>query len=353
MSKVETLLGLLEHYSPTGQEEEAVNWLLRHMQSLGFQVEKDCAGNAIGILGDGPRQILLLGHIDTVPGLIPVRFENDPQQGVVLYGRGAADAKGPLACFVDAVAQLGLRPGWQCIVIGAVDEEGDSRGARALIERYRPNYLIVGEPNRWNRIALGYKGSAWAELSLTAENRHSAHHQPTPAEQAVELWWRLKTYAETFNHNRQRMFEQLLLTLRTIQTEESDFTLSVRLRLGARLPLDLPPSAWYAKLKELVIPFEMYPLGYPIPAWECEKNTPLVRAFLRAIRQAGGEPAFVHKSGTSDLNLVAPHWKCPALVYGPGDPALDHTPHEHIPLEEYLNGVAVLVGALESLTASD
>lgn len=347
--ELETLLGLLERYSPTGQEEEAVHWLLGRMEQLGFQVEKDEVGNAIGKLGAGPRQILLLGHIDTVPGRIPVRIVDDPQQGPVIFGRGAADAKGPLACFVDAVARLGPREGWQFIVIGAVDEEGDSRGARALLERFRPDFLIVGEPNRWNRIALGYKGSAWAEISLEAENRHTAHHEPTPAEQAIELWQRLKAYAEEFNRERRRVFDQLLLTLRAFNTSESDFTLSARMRLGARLPLDLPPEAWYAQLEALATPFQVWRLGYPVPAWECEKNTPLVRAFLRAIRAQGGEAAFVYKSGTSDLNLVAPHWQCPAVVYGPGDSTLDHTPHEHISVDEYRRGVAVLNKALNLL----
>lgn len=345
-----TLTGLLEHYSPTGQEESAVRWLLERMQRLGFEVTTDQAGNAIGTIGVGPRQILLLGHIDTVPGEIPVRFVNDPQEGTCLFGRGAADAKSPLACFVDAVARLGPRAGWQFVVIGAVEEEGDSRGARALLNRYQPDFLIVGEPNRWNRIALAYKGSAWAELSLSAENRHSAHNEPTPAEQALECWQRLRAYAETFNQGRTRLFDQLLLTLRAIHTQEDEFALSVRVKLGARLPPDLPPSDWYAVLAGLAAPFQVQALGYAVPAWQCEKNTPLVRAFLRAIRQQGGEAAFVQKSGTSDLNIVAPHWGCPSVVYGPGDSALDHTPHEHIAVEEYQRGVAVLTSALEILT---
>ena len=34
------------------------------------------------------------------------------------------------------------------------------------------------------------------------------------------------------------------------------------------------------------------------------------------------------------MNILAPAWGCPALAYGPGDAALDHTPHEHMPLAE-------------------
>ncbi len=62
------------------------------MQALGFRARIDEAGNAIGELGKGERTIVLLGHIDTVPGQIRVRREGD-----ILFGRGTVDAKGPLA----------------------------------------------------------------------------------------------------------------------------------------------------------------------------------------------------------------------------------------------------------------
>ena len=91
-------------------------------------------------------------------------------------------------------------------------------------------------------------------------------------------------------------------------------------------------------------------VGYPVPAWGCEKNSPLVRAFLNGIRSEGGKPRFVYKTGTADLNVVAPVWKCPAVVYGPGDSALDHTPNEHISLDEYQKAVDVLAGTLQKLT---
>ena len=91
-------------------------------------------------------------------------------------------------------------------------------------------------------------------------------------------------------------------------------------------------------------------LGDALPAWTCEKNSPLVRAFLGGIRAQGGMPAFVYKTGTADLNIVAPVWGCPALVYGPGDSALDHTPTEQLPLADYLQAVAVLQHALKEIT---
>ena len=96
----------------------------------------------------------------------------------------------------------------------------------------------------------------------------------------------------------------------------------------------------------------MEPTGFAVPAWKCEKNSQLVRAFLSGIRSQGGEPRFVYKTGTADLNIVAPVWQCPAVVYGPGDSALDHTPNEHINLDDYQKAVEVLGAALEKLTTA-
>ena len=74
-SKYETLIGLVEHYSPSGEEAGAVNWLVKRMQALGFtRAFVDETGNAVGVMGTGEKQIVLLGHIDTVPGEIEVRL---------------------------------------------------------------------------------------------------------------------------------------------------------------------------------------------------------------------------------------------------------------------------------------
>ena len=117
-TQLETLMGLVKHFSPTGQERQAVNWLVSRMDTLGFtRAFGDEVGNAVGVMGEGSRQIVLLGHIDTVPGEIQVRLEGD-----LIYGRGSVDAKGALAAFVDAVAAIGPQPGWQLVVVGAVDE---------------------------------------------------------------------------------------------------------------------------------------------------------------------------------------------------------------------------------------
>jgi LysW-gamma-L-lysine carboxypeptidase len=347
MSEFDTLVGLVSQYSPSGQESTAVEWLVKRMKFLGYtNAFVDDAGNAVGVMGSGVKQVVLLGHIDTVPGEIKVE-----QCDNLLYGRGAVDAKGPLASFVDAVAQVGERAGWQLIVIGAVEEERDSEGARFVVDQYQPDFAVIGEPNQWDRLALGYKGSAWANVTIKRAQAHTASGEVTAAEAAVDAWLRIKTYVDSFNADKQKAFDKLLLTLRGMDSNSDDFEQRARLRVGVRLPVEVTPEEWYQKLEEMVPDAEVERIGYAVPAWGCEKNTKLVRSFLNGIRLQGGEPRFVYKTGTADLNIVAPIWKCPALVYGPGDSSLDHTPNEHIDLNDYKKAVEVLSSVLSGLQA--
>ena len=331
-----------------------MEWLVARMKSLGYDDDFiDEAGNAVGVMGKGTKQVVLLGHIDTVPGEIPVRVDDG-----VLYGRGSVDAKGPLACFADAVAQVGAKDGWQFVVIGAVEEERNSEGARFVANQYQPDFAIIGEPNQWDRIALGYKGSAWANATVKRGQAHTASGEETAAEAAVEVWLKIKAYVDSFNADKPKVFDKLLLTLRGMDSSSDDFEQRARLKVGVRLPVEVSPEDWYATLNKISdshlqvdCHLTVEPVGFAIPAWGCEKNTQLVRAFLSGIRSQGGEPRFVYKTGTADLNIVAPVWKCPAVVYGPGDSALDHTPNEHISLDEYAKAVAVLSEALKKLSA--
>ncbi len=92
------LIGLLKAYSPSHEERAASEYLAGWMQSAGYdRAFVDESGNAVGVLGEGPKEIVLLGHIDTVPGYINVEVRDG-----LLYGRGSVDAKGPLATFVAA-----------------------------------------------------------------------------------------------------------------------------------------------------------------------------------------------------------------------------------------------------------
>ncbi|MDA2923014.1 M20/M25/M40 family metallo-hydrolase, partial [Patescibacteria group bacterium AH-259-L07] len=67
-------------------------------------------------------------------------------------------------------------------------------------------------------------------------------------------------------------------------------------------------------------------------------------------RSYHGKPKFLKKTGTSDFNIVAHHWQgIPIVTYGPGNSKFDHTPYEHIDLDEYLRSINILHQVLTEL----
>jgi LysW-gamma-L-lysine carboxypeptidase len=334
-------------YSPSTQEQAASAYLVEAMRARGYdQAFVDGAGNAVGLWGSGPRDLVLLGHIDTVPGYIPVR-----QEGDILYGRGSVDAKGPLACFVAAVSRLPKDTGYRLVVIGAVEEEAaSSKGARHVLDQYRPEHCIIGEPSQWQGITLGYKGRLLVDYTLHCAMSHSAGQLPSAPELAVEFWNRLVQRARLYNAGRP-VFETLDVSLRAINSTNDGMQDTVTQRLGLRLPLGYDVEALKAELRTEAGAATLRFSGQET-AHRSDKSTPLVKAFLKAIREHGGTPRFKVKTGTSDMNVVAPHWRCPMVAYGPGDSVFDHTPQEQTSLREYCQAIAVLARALRLLVAS-
>ncbi len=347
---VDLLQSLVAIPSLSGQEGAASAYLIDWMAAHGLDATVDAAGNAVGARGDGPRQVLLLGHIDTFPGELPVRREGD-----WLYGRGAVDAKGPLCAFAAAAVSAEVPAGWRVTVVGAVEEEAaTSRGARHLLAHWSaPDACVIGEPSGWDRITLGYKGRLLVEVSLRAPFAHSAGQVRPPAEQAVEVWNAVVAYCVAFNAGRETAFERLDPTLYHIATQDEGAYGTAHMSLGFRLPPDVQVSNLQSQISNLQSSIPNLQLTFPgaEPAFRAGKNTPLVRAFLSSIRGQSGRPRFVLKTGTSDMNVVGPAWGCPIVAYGPGDSALDHTPEERISLSKYLRSIEVLKSVLRTLTA--
>jgi LysW-gamma-L-lysine carboxypeptidase len=349
VNEIAFLEQLLSISSPSGAEDEVAAFLVARMADLGFEAKRDGAGNVLGWLGDpeAQRTIVLLGHMDTVPGTIPIHTAEGR-----LYGRGAVDAKGPLAAFVLAAARLTPRlSGTRLLVAASVEEESHGRGARYLARTLpAPECVIIGEPSDWQGVTLGYKGLLTFDLRLLQPGGHSAADLPGPAEKAVAIWNRLVMHASTENNGRSGHFDTIDPALRDLCTFSDGLSDGVQMSISVRLPPGLQPDSLQRRIRSWSngAHLTFYPSD---PPFQAEKNTPLVRAMLRGIRAEDGRPRFKLKTGTSDMNIVGPAWDCPIVAYGAGDSALDHTPEEHIEIEHFSRSVNVLAQALDLLIA--
>ncbi|TMC43975.1 MAG: [LysW]-lysine hydrolase, partial [Chloroflexi bacterium] len=314
------------------------------MGERGFRATVDDAGNAVGEIGDGPFHVVLLGHIDTVPGEIPVRMEADE-----LVGRGAVDAKGPLAAFVAAATQP--VSGVRVTVVGAVEEESPtSRGARHRATQPAPDWCVVGEPSGWDAVTVAYKGRLTLDIALSREARHGAAPGPTIAEEALALWQRLRESAAE-RADADRSFERLDCRLEGIDAGAADGLVErARLHVGYRVPPGVDPADLWRDAERFAradgdtkVVVTMQGREDPV---RTPRTSPLARAFVRAIAAEAGQTTFKEKTGTSDMNVLFPLWRCPMVAYGPGDSRYDHTPIERLSIGDFARSISVLRGVL-------
>jgi [amino group carrier protein]-lysine/ornithine hydrolase len=343
---VDLLRRLVEIPSLSDHERPAVAELCRQMEARGFRAEIDAAGNAIGTIGSGARHVVLLGHIDTVAGHIPVCIHNGE-----LWGRGAVDAKGPLCTFVAAAAAAAPDLSATVTVVGAVGEERlGSPGARAVAAWDAPDFCVIGEPSGWDAVCLGYRGTLGFHYQLRQPSRHTAGPGESAGEQAIAFWNALVAELDAMNvaSGASTGFTTIAPALREMRSGGNGLEDEAVMSIGVRLPPGVDTDRLQTRLKELAGPAAIEVDGVQ-PGFRSPKQTPLVPPFLRAIRAAGGSPRFTLKLGTSDMTVVGPAWNCPMVTYGPGDASLDHTPHERIDLDQYARAIRVLRDVLVSL----
>jgi [amino group carrier protein]-lysine/ornithine hydrolase len=338
------LRGLVEIPSVSRDEGDAVEWLVARMAERGFRATVDDAGNAVGEIGDGPMHVVLFGHIDTVPGEIAVHIDGDE-----LVGRGAVDAKGPLAAFVAAATAP--VPGVRVTVVGAVEEESPtSKGARFRATQPAPHWCVIGEPSGWDAVTVAYKGRLTVGIELLREARHGASPGPTIAEEALALWEQVRQSANG-RTDVPRSFERLDCRLEGIDAGVGDGLVErAQLRIGYRVPPGTDPGELARAAASLATSdgdtrVVVTTQGREEPV-RTARTSPLARAFARAIVAAGGQTTFKEKSGTSDMNILFPAWSCQMVAYGPGDSRYDHTPIERLSITDFARSIAVLKGVL-------
>jgi LysW-gamma-L-lysine carboxypeptidase len=330
--------------SPSGQERELAEFLAGQLDSLGFDTCVDAVGNVVGEIGaaDRPR-ILLLGHLDTVPVTMPPR-----QSGSLLYGRGAVDAKGPLATMILAAAGAADLPA-RIVVAGAVGEEvPGSRGARHLLATQpRPEAVVIGEPSGWDGVCLGYKGRTGIVYEVDRRPSHTSSPHERAVEVAAEFWWHVRDLLRANEGTDGETFASATAALVRLTGDIEH----ARAEITCRVPPGFDFDAFDAGLAAARAGGTVE-LDERIPAVRMPRHDPVVRALVGAIRADAGKVSLKVKSGTSDMNVLAQRWSVPMAAYGPGDAHLDHTDDEHVDVMDLHRAIRVLRTALTTVARS-
>ena len=356
---VDLLTRMLNIYSPSGNEEHISLFLADEMKKLGFKVHRDQVGNVIGEIGEGSPIVLLCGHMDTVEGEIPIRVEDGK-----LYGRGSVDAKGPLAAMIVAASNFveGNFPG-KILVVGVVDEEGSGKGIQYFVEEgIQPDFAIFGEPSGLEKVVFGYKGILTVKVTVETPSGHSAAPWlfDNAIEKAMDFWKQINKLHLREEKLKSRFYSitSCLTGIKGGNTSASFIPSYCEILVQLRIPPQLTPEQVF---EEVMRKIDRYKATNPkvtvtvetvdvAKAFEADRRSVIVRALAWGIRKTTlNYASFSRKTGTGDMNVLGNSLKIPVVTYGPGDSRLDHTPNEHIDIQEYLDSIEVLKKTLTKL----
>ena len=377
---VENLAALIRCPSVTPAEAGALAVLEAMVKPMGFGVERpvfseggtpDVENLYARVSGNGPH-LMFAGHTDVVPVGDEAAWTHPPFAaeiaGGFLYGRGAVDMKGGIACFVAAVARHiaahGAPRGSISLLITG-DEEGPSiNGTTKLLDwaagrGEKWDAAIVGEPTNpdalGDMIKIGRRGSISGDIVVYGRQGHAAY--PHLADNPVRG---LMTLAEALLHpafdKGTEDFQPSNLEITTIDVGNpatnvipARATATFNIRFNDRWSAETVQAEIHNRLDRAAsrrklrpgktgrIEYELKWRDRPSPVF-LTRDEALVGRLEKAVEAVTGrKPALSTSGGTSDARFIKDF--CPVVEFGLVGQTM-HAVDERVALED-----------LETLTA--
>ncbi len=345
-------------YSPSGQESGFAKAIMEYFQSKHLSPRLDSVGNVLCEFGSGNKTVLLCGHMDTVPGVLPVRMENGR-----VFGRGACDAKGPLIsllfAFDNLASELQGQSVGRIVFAGVTEEERSSSGLAEIIRsNLKADYAFFGEPGGLSRITVGYRGHLTLRLTIITPEIHASAPKfvINSAELLYDVYSTLKKVLVVTETGSLEQFSVALTeissgTAHNVIPGKTSATIDIRVPIGsqtsqARTAVESVISDFGLRLPSAQISAAF---DEPTEPYRVPLNSPLVRALSRSILRKGSKPQFITKSGTGDMNTYAQTFGVDSVTYGPGEAVLSHSSEENVSVEEILSCADILTNSIMEL----
>ncbi|RIY02454.1 succinyl-diaminopimelate desuccinylase [Aureimonas flava] len=341
------LLRLLRCPSVTPAEGGALDELCAMVEPLGFAVRRPVfcepgtpdVENLLARRGTGGAHLCFAGHTDVVPPGAEADWRHPPFSGAVeggeMFGRGAVDMKGGIACFVAAVARLevaGRLPEGRISLLITGDEEGPAVNgtvklldfAEAAGERF--DACLVGEPTNpaalGDMIKIGRRGSLSGRLALIGRQGHVAY--PHLADNPMR---RLAGVLDALHHppldGGSEAFQPSNLEVTAVDTGNPATNVvpaRVAVAFNVRFNDRWTPEALRAELVrriEAALGGAPYEIAWRAPVSDVFVTAagPLTEALSQAVEAVTGRrPDLSTSGGTSDARFIKNH--CPVVEFG-------------------------------------
>ena len=351
----QTLIDMLDIYSPSGKEEDIQLYLEEILQRAGFvverqEVEEEERYNLRVTMGEGPPQLYLVGHVDTVATWDLEELGWREEEGII-HGLGSADMKGGCAAMVEAWLALATLPQEQRPPVGlllVVGEEENGDGSARFLESELPPWVVIGEPTG---LAACFAHFGYLEAGFVTRGRRIHSAMPELGHNAIESMLRVLLHL-----GRDPLFARetsgIVYSIREMSSARAGFV--VPDRCESWIDLHLPPetdpdivaeairrraagAAEYVAGLDLEVAFDFAARGYDLGT-----DNPLA-ARLRQVYPKLGRPLHCDAFRShSDGNLFFEAGVRP-LILGPGALESAHTPDEQTPLAEVTAAARIYV----------
>jgi len=352
----------------SGKEERVASFLREMMEDAHYdQVWIDDWGNVIGkILGHGPFNLLLQGHMDTVSVEDKSSWQYPPYEGVIrngnLYGRGSSDMKSALTAMVLAGAEfvsLKKELKGNLIVAGVVNEEifeGVAQGK--VLDQINPNLVILGESSDL-KLCIGQRGRAEIQVTTYGKSAHSAN--PDEGINAVRNMLRLIIALENISLAQDDFLGRAILELTDIHSYpypgRSVIPAKCLATFDRRL---LPGETEYQVIKPIQKEIEKlsqkdscfiadahiveaqgqcytgktFSAKRFFPGWSFGERETFIQVAKKALKKIGFSDLISHYAFCTDGSQSAGVRKIPTIGFGPSYEKLAHIRDEYIEIAQ-------------------
>jgi acetylornithine deacetylase len=325
----------------------------------------------------GGRRLMLNGHIDVVSPEPRQAWTLDPFHAEVrdglLYGRGAADMKGGLACIVYAaqmLARCGVRLDGDLLISAVTDEESTSAGTLATLARgIRADACIVAEPSAL-QIGIACRGSLMPSIRVRGRAGHASAVQPhwreggavSAAEKAARVIDAIVALREMWRDDpaqRHPFLPPGTVVVTTLEAGQWENSYADEARIDCHisyLPTHADADGYGREVEqEFTGWLHRYAAADPwlaehppevswsldVPPSEVPPREPVV-GVLQAVLADLGQPASLIGTGYWHDGASLTRGGIPSVTFGPGEVAVAHAVDEHVPVDHLVTTAQAL-----------
>ncbi|WP_208435536.1 succinyl-diaminopimelate desuccinylase [Bartonella phoceensis] len=349
---LQLLQALIRCPSVTPHEAGVLSTLEQFLTKIGFCVERPIFSdkntadveNLYAKIGREGPHLMFAGHTDVVPPGALEDWRYPPFEAVIdqgkLYGRGAVDMKGGIACFVAALARVLEKrfiKGMISLLITG-DEEGPAINGTVKLLKWAEQKgekwtaALVGEPTSakivGDVIKIGRRGSISGIITVKGRQGHVAF--PERAANPLPLVSKLiQALTQTALDQGTKNFQPSNLELTTIDTGNSAVNIipaQTMVRFNIRYNDLWTKEALMAEIEKRLSSAHSKNKGDQYPSYQLEwipslgdvfltKNDKLVKTLSNAIESVTGNiPECSTSGGTSDARFIKDY--CPVIEFG-------------------------------------